>query len=174
MSVSIVSPAGIPSSVSTEGLSVPGAEPTALLELHQPPSLSQHHARSGKAACQSECEISGGLWCCTVTKDGLFSSFMAAWVPWGGFAWFSDGVSRCQVKLGPACWPAWNSHGSSQGLKDSNKCIWPNLSLDYLLNTYFSLEYLYFAGQKWLSDQVFCSHLQAFVAAHLLVESWFI
>lgn len=43
----------------TESLSVTGGEPTALLGLHQPPSLSQRHPCSEKAACQSECS---GQW----------------------------------------------------------------------------------------------------------------
>lgn len=102
MSVSILLPAGVPSSVSTEGLSVAGAEPTALLGLHQPPSLTKPTPCLlwESSLAKVSVVISGGLWCCTVTprQDGLFLSFMAAWVPWGGFAWSSDGVSRCQVK----------------------------------------------------------------------------
>lgn len=48
------------------------------------------------------------------------------------------------------------------------------LPLEYPLLSRWSLDHLYCAAQKWLSDQVFCSHPQAVVAAHLLDKSWFI
>lgn len=54
-------PAGDPSSVTTESLSVTEGEPTALLGLHQPSSLSQHHPCSGKAAFQSGCSDQWGF-----------------------------------------------------------------------------------------------------------------
>lgn len=55
--VSIMLPAGVPSSVPTGRLSVTAGEPTALLGLHQPPSLIQHHPCSGNATCQNEWSV---------------------------------------------------------------------------------------------------------------------